>query len=102
MPVYYLHKPSINLLINMHAFQVIILSTKNLYSEIGSSLNQSSLCYSEFIMEIQWHLFPLQLVALLFTFYGWRKVGISLFTITIVLATICFKAHITDPLNIVL
>lgn len=51
-------------------------------------------------MEIQWHLFPLQLIAMLVTFMGARNTGIILMFATLILGGICFKSHMTDALMI--
>lgn len=51
-------------------------------------------------MGIQWHLFPLQLIAMLLAFFGTKKIGAYLMIGIIGLAVICFKFHTTDILTI--
>jgi hypothetical protein len=54
------------------------------------------------MLELQWHLFPLQFIALFFSFLGWRKTGLVLMVLTVILAAMCFNTHITQALDIVL
>jgi hypothetical protein len=54
------------------------------------------------MLNMQWHLFPFQFIALLFSFTGWHKTGMSIMLLTIILAAICFNTHITSVLNIIL
>lgn len=51
-------------------------------------------------MGIQWHIFPLQLIAMLLAYFGSKKIGIYIMMFTMVLAIICFKFHATDILAI--
>lgn len=48
----------------------------------------------------QWHLFPLEFIAMLLAFLGYRKIGIWLIFITLILGAICFKSHMTSVLNL--
>ena len=54
------------------------------------------------MLELQWHLFPLQFIAFILSYFGWRKTGLVLMIGTIILAALCFNTHITHALDIVL
>lgn len=52
------------------------------------------------MLELQWHLFPIQLIALFFSYFAWRKTGITLMLFSLILAVLCFSSHMTQTLNI--
>lgn len=51
-------------------------------------------------MQAQWYLFPLQFIAMLFAYLGYRKTGITLMFIALIFGVICFKSHMTTSLSI--
>lgn len=52
------------------------------------------------MLELQWHLFPLQLIALFFAYQGWRKTSVTLMILSLILAALCFSTHVTNTLSI--
>ena len=54
------------------------------------------------MLEMQWYLFPIQFIALLMAFLGWKKSGVGIMLFTIVLTALCFSTHITRVLDIVI
>lgn len=56
---------------------------------------------NNYMLEMQWYLFPLQFIALLMAYLGKQKVGAILMITTIVLTGFCFSTHVTHVLDVV-
>jgi hypothetical protein len=54
------------------------------------------------MFETQWHLFPLQFIALFFSYLRLYKAAVFLMLLTLVLTGFCFSTHVVRVLDIVL